>query len=190
MTPIARAAADLRGYFEARDGGLFTQCGETTRRRVIAIDNGTRAALADSVAPRFLAARGALLGRDEVQIGALELSGGDAWNCESRFDQFVYAARGIDVPWSLEVTTAAVSFSESPGAPPMVFPYRTFSVSGSAWTFAFDAEGTDAAESMHIELAGRVCVDGMTDSVYALTATIETMGRTFAGCAWRGEREP
>lgn len=184
---IARPAADVRGYFEARDGGLFTQCGETSRRRVASIAEQTQTVLKDAPGARFVAARGVLRGSDEVEIGEIEVTGGDAWNCESRFDQFFYAARGTDAPWTLEVTGAAVTFTDAPGSPPLLLPYRAFEKSGDQWRFEVD-NGT--GDAFRIALVGQACVDRMTDSVHALTATIVAGDRTYRGCAWRGELEP
>lgn len=182
-------AAVVRGYYESRDGGLFTACGETSRRRVVSVADDTAAALRvltdTSVQPRFLVAQGSPIGRDEVELGTFELVSGDAWNCESRFDEFIYAARGVDAFWALEVTPASVSFVAAPDIKPALFAYRPFAHEGAE--FKYSAE--DANLSIAITLHPESCVDRMTDTVFAYRAAIESGGLTYSGCAWRGQAE-
>lgn len=187
-TPVAESI--LRGYYEARDGGLFTACGETSRRRVPESPETLRAALAqlagDSDQARFVVAQGRLVDRDVAELGDFELISSDAWNCESRFDEFTYAARGLDGFWSLEVTPASVSFVATPGSKPLLFAYQTFARVGEELQFA--AEG--AGNSIQVSLRKEACLDRMTDTVFAHRAVILADGVSYEGCAWRGRAEP
>ena len=189
--PVAESApsiAFLRGYYEARDGGLFTACGETSRRHVKSIDEATAAAIADANKaldrPRFLMAEGNLVGKDEVEIGRFNLISGDAWNCESRLGEVVLSARGTEVLWSLEVTPAAISFSPAPGAAPEIhaFSNLTSDLDG----LALKASNSDFSAL----LKAGACVEAMTDTTFGWSIKVSLKGQTFDGCAWRGLAAP
>lgn len=186
--PVAESI--LRGYYEARDGGLFTACGETSRRRVSELPEASRAALAqlagDADQARFVVAQGRLVGRDAAELGDFELISSDAWNCESRFDEFIYAARGLDGFWSLEVTPASVSFVATPGSKPLLFAYQAFARVGEELKFAADGAGN----SIQVSLRKDACFDRMTDTIFAHRAVILADGASYDGCAWRGRAEP
>ena len=181
--------ANLRGYYEARDGGLFTVCAETTRRRIDRIGDADaqRLAQAAGASPdaRFVAARGDVVDRDTVGIDEIEIIAGAAWNCESRFDGFLYAARGTAEPWSLEVTSASITFADEPGAPPLVVAYAPFVGSASERTFT----AGDVGGPLRITLREEPCAEPLTDTVFPLAARVEVGERSFTGCAWRGEPE-
>jgi uncharacterized membrane protein len=176
----------LRGYYEAVDGGLFTACGETSRRRVLSFSEQMREALRMlSGMPdqaRFMVTQGRLIGRDEVELGAFELISGDAWTCESRLQDFLYGARGEDGSWSLEVTRAAITFIAAPGTPPAVFAYRPLEEKDGALNFVDGQSDT----AFSIDLQPTICLDRMTDSVFALKATVSSSDQSYQGCAWRG----
>lgn len=188
VTPLVNSAAEsiLRGYYEAREGGLFTACGETSRRRVSMFPESSRAALAqlvgDSDQPRFVVAQGRLVDRDVVELGDFELISSDAWNCESRFDDFIYGARGLDGFWSLEATPAAVNFVASPGSSPLLFAYQAFAAASDDRKFA----AQDASNSIEVILRKETCFDRMTDTIFAHRAAIVANGKAYEGCAWRG----
>lgn len=181
--------ANLRGYYEARDGGLFTMCSEDARRRVTRIGDADARQLATATAgsteARFVAARGRTVGSDAVEIDAIEITAGAAWNCESRFDDFFYAARGTEQPWSLEVTSASITLTDEPGAPPLVLAYRPFEAITDGLAYRAD----DPAVAVRIVLEARSCAEALTDTVFALTARVDVGGRLYTGCAWRGEPE-
>ena len=181
-TPLAT----LRGYYEAREVGLFTPCDETRRRRVERMSDAAKALLAqgERAEARFVAARGERVGSNGVAIDGIELVSGMGWDCDSRFDGFHYAARGTSEPWSLEVTSAAVSFADAPGAPPLVVPYQRFARTDDGVVFA------DAGESLRVSLHEKPCADRLGDVDFSLTARVEVGGRVYEGCAWRGEAEP
>jgi uncharacterized membrane protein len=180
----------VRGYYEARDGGLFTACGETSRRRVTAIDTDTAAALAAANKaldrPRFVMAEGNLSGGNAVEIGRFNVIAGDAWNCESRFDRLVLGARGSEVLWSLEVTPAAITLLPAPGAPAEVRAYAGLSSSSDAITV--NAGTPDPEFSIRLEPA--TCVEAMTDTTYGWSISVRSKGRSLSGCAWRGLAGP
>ncbi|MBN8480260.1 MAG: hypothetical protein J0L88_01580 [Xanthomonadales bacterium] len=191
VVPTASAPiASLRGYYEARDGGLFTACDESRRRRIARIDAAAEALLAAHAGAageaRFVAARGERIGTDAVAIDGIELLAGSAWDCDARFDGFVYAARGVAQPWSLEVTAAAVSFNDEPGAPPLVLPYMPFDAIGKERRFESTVDGSP----FHVLLREETCRDTLADTVFAWSARIEAGDRSYEGCAWRGESEP
>ena len=181
--------ANLRGYYEARDGGLFTMCAETRRRRVARIGDSDARRLAEASAQsadaRFIAARGHVVDRDAVEIDAIEIIAGAAWNCESRFDDFLYAARGTTEPWSLEVTSASITFADEPGAPPLVLAYAPFVAIDDGRAFAAE----DAVGPVRIMLMDKPCAEPLTDTAFPLTARVEVGDRSYTGCAWRGEPE-
>lgn len=182
--------ADLRGYYEARDGGLFTACDESRRRRVARIADSAKAMLESSAGAageaRFVAARGERIGSDAVAIDGIELVAGSARDCDSRFDGFLYAARGTAQPWSLEVTPAAVAFSDEPGAPPVVLGYTRFEATAEGRRFEASLDGV----AFRILVRERACRDALTDTLYAFSAEVEAGGNRYEGCAWRGEPEP
>jgi uncharacterized membrane protein len=180
----------VRGYYEARDGGLFTACGETSRRRVTAIDADTAAALAAANKtldrPRFLMAEGNLSGGIGVEIGRFNLITGDAWNCESRLDRMVLGARGSDVLWSLEVTPAAITLLPGPGAAADV---RAFAgLSSTADGMVVNAGTPDPGFSIHLKRD--TCVEAMTDTTYGWSISVRSNGGSFTGCAWSGLAVP
>ncbi|HET9033726.1 MAG TPA: hypothetical protein VFN25_12575 [Dokdonella sp.] len=182
------STAFLRGYYEAREGGLFTACGETSRRQVTSIDEATAAALAKANAnldrPRFLMAEGNLSGKADVEIGRFNLISGDAWTCDSRIDDVVLAARGTDVLWSLEATPAAISFVPAPGRAPEVHGFAGLEASSDG--LALSAADTGFSASLH---AGS-CIEAMTDTTYGWSIRVLDKGQTFDGCAWRGLAAP
>ena len=183
------AAASLRGYYEPQDGGVFTLCGETSRRRVDAMADATRSALdllQASPQPRYLAAAGELVGVDAVRIGPFEIIGGDSWSCDTPNSERYYSGRGTVDLWRLEVTRSALTFDAGPGSSSQVWPYRRFQRDADALIYS-DAE---AAPGIRIRLTPGVCREPMTDSIYALQATVEVASDSYAGCAWRGDREP
>lgn len=178
----------IRGYYEAREGGLFTDCGETSRRHVKSIDQATAAAIAKSNEaadrPRFLMAEGNLSGKDDVEIGRLNLISGDAWNCESRLDDIVLAARGSDVMWSLEATSAAIRFNSAPGTAAESHAYAGLKI-------VPDGLALKAADSeFSANLQAGACVEAMTDTTFGWSIKVNANGQTFEGCAWRGLAAP
>ncbi len=182
------SVAFIRGYYEASDGGLFTACSETSRRRVTSIDVATAAAMAKANQaldrPRYLMAEGNLSGKDEVEIGPFNLISGDAWNCESRLDDVVLAARGADVLWSLEVTPAAVTFAPAPGAAPEIHAFEALQP-GS------DGLGLKTTDSkLSASLHSGACIETMTDTTFGWSIKLMANGQTFVGCAWRGLAAP
>ncbi|HPN80632.1 hypothetical protein [Dokdonella sp.] len=184
------AAVLVRGYFEARDGGLFTACGETSRRHVRSIDEITSTALARSAearaGPLFVVAQGDLIGRDSVSIGAFDLITPDAWSCESKLDGFVAQARGNEVLWSLEVTPASVSFSPGPGSPTAISGYRA--PISSAGSLLFDAG--EGSKAIAIRLDPEPCDERMTGTIFGWSAKVTFKDQAFSGCAWRGTAGP
>lgn len=183
------AAASLRGYYEPQDGGVFTLCGETSRRRVEAMAESTRSALdllQASPQPRYLAASGELVGAEAVRIGPFEIIGGDSWSCDTPNSERYYSGRGTVDLWRLEVTRSALTFDAGPGSSNQVWPYRRFQRDADELIYS-DAE---SAPGTRIRLTPGVCREPMTDSIYALRATIEVASDSYAGCAWRGDREP
>ena len=190
-TAVAESTASIafiRGYYEARDGGLFTACGETSRRHVKSIDAATAAAIAKANEgldrPRFLMAEGNLSGKDDVEIGRLNLISGDSWNCESRLGEFVLSARGSDVMWSLEATPAAISFIAAPGAAAKSHAYAGLEkISDGLALKAADSE-------FSAKLQAGACVEAMTDTTFGWSIKVTAEGQTFDGCAWRGLAAP
>ena len=180
----AQSPAFLRGYFEAREGGLFTACGETSRRRVKSIDADTLAAIVKSNEaldrPRFLVAEGNLIGRDAVEIGHFNIIAGDAWTCDSRLDDLIVGARGTDVLWSLEATSATVSFSAAPGAPPEVHAFAGLQPSSEGFTL------TAGKPEFSATIKPGACVEALTDTTFGWSIAVNAAGKNFAGCAWRG----
>jgi uncharacterized membrane protein len=175
----------IRGYYEHRDGGLFTVCGETSRRQVRMPK--APGFMADALAsagdtPRFLIASGNLVGQDEAEIFGLDLITTDAFDCDSRLQPLLYAGRGNELLSTLEITPAAITFMAAPGAKAEVFPYADFVSRGQARV----AETSGVRSSLRIELRHQACTEKMTGSVFALSARIMTAGKTYSGCAWRG----
>lgn len=185
---VAKAPVFLRGYFEARDGGLFTACGETSRRRVQSIDADTLAAITKANAaldrPRFVVAEGNLIAREAVEIGRFNIIAGDAWACDSRLDDLIVGARGSDVLWSLEATSAAVSFSAAPGAPPEVHAFA--GLQPSAAGLALNADKPEFSAT----LKAGACVEALTDTTFGWSIAVDANGKNFVGCAWRGLATP
>ena len=184
------AVAFLRGYYESREGGLFTACGETSRRRVASVDPATAAALvhanATSDRPRFLMAEGNLRGRDEVEIGHFNIISGDAWTCESRLDEIVLGARGIDVLWNIEVTPATVTFVSAPAATPEVRAYAGFDTAADGLVLKIG--GADTEFSAH--LRAEACLEALTDTTFGWSILVSAKDHTYKGCAWRGLAAP
>jgi uncharacterized membrane protein len=189
ISPVAQPDY-VRGYYEARDGGLFTACGETSRRRVTAIDVDTAAALAAANKtmdrPRFLMAEGNLAGGTGVEIGRFNVIAGDAWNCESRFDRVILGARGSEVLWSLEVTPAAITLLPAPGAAAEVRAFAGLTSTGDG--IAVNAGASDPG--FEIRLKSGACIEAMTDTTYGWSISVRSKGRSLAGCAWRGLAAP
>ena len=190
VLPVAgdvQAPVFLRGFFEERDGGLFTACGETSRRHVASIDPATLAAIAKANEtldrPRFLVAEGNLIARDTVEIGRFNLVAGDAWTCETRLDAVILGARGSEVLWSLEAAPAAVSFSAAPGAVPEVHAFA--GLQSTPEGLALNAR---QAEFSAI-LKRQACIEALTDTTFAWSIEVTSGGKKFAGCAWRGLTE-
>ena len=186
----SQPALFLRGYHESCDGGLFTACGETSRRTLASIDPATADALAQENAkqdrPRFLMAEGNLRGRDAVEIGRFNLISGDAWNCESRLGDIILGARGTDVLWNLEVTPAAATFIAGPNAAPEVHAYAGL---------ADDADGlslrlADKDAAFTVRLRAEACSEAMTGTVFGWSIVVDANGQSFKGCAWRGLAAP
>lgn len=186
----AEAVAFLRGYYEARDGGLFTACGETSRRRVTSVDPVTAAALVQANAlqdrPRFLMAEGDLRARDAVEIGRFNIISGDAWDCDSRLDEIVMAARGSAILWNLEVTRAAASFTLAPAATPEVFAFK--SLQGASGEQILTSGSGEA--SLIANLHADACVEPFTDTTFGWSISVHAIGKEFSGCAWRGLAAP
>ena len=180
----------LRGYFESRDGGLFTVCGETSRRQVRAMDAATSAALVEANSsidrPRFVMAAGNLRGRDALEIGRFEIISGDAFNCESRLEEIVVAARGSAVLWSLEVTRAAASFAPAPTALPVVYPFMSLQEVDGEQVLASGAG--DARLTARLRQAA--CVEPLTDTTFGWSISVQADGMEFSGCAWHGLAVP
>ncbi len=185
---VAPAILTIRGYYEARDGGLFTACGETSRRHVKSIDKATATAMANANKaldrPRFLMAEGNLSGKNEVEIGRFNLISGDAWNCESRLGEVVLAARGTDVLWNLETTAAAVSFTSAPGAETETHGYSGLEKIEDGFVLK------TADSDFSAQLKSAECVEGMTDTTFGWSIQLDAKGQKFDGCAWRGLAEP
>jgi uncharacterized membrane protein len=180
--PVVRL---VRGYFEKRDGGLFTACGETSRRHVRAEQATSRAVDAMAEAgdePRFLVASGNLVGADAVEIFALDLIATDAFDCESPLEGYILSARGTEALWTLEITSAAITFTPAPGATAEIFPHRPFKYSKDLTV----VEANNAQGPIRIELRAELCTEKMTGTTFGLAATVEALGQSFSGCAWRG----
>lgn len=186
----AGAQGQVRGFYEAREGGLFTACGETSRRHVRELDAEALAVLpaadAADLEPQFIVASGNLIGRDGVAIVAIDLATRDAFSCESRLDDVILAGRGLQSLWTLEVTAAAVSFSAAPGARPQLFPYRPVSQSQGKTVL----ESSNADGEIRIELQPGPCSEKMTGTTFGLAASVQTGGQVYSGCAWRGLARP
>lgn len=186
----AETAAFLRGYYEARDGGLFTACSETARRHVTALDPATAAALAQANAlqdrPRFLMAEGTLRARDGVEIGRFNIISGDAWDCESRLGEIVMAARGSAILWSLEVTRAAASFTSAPAAAPEVHAFKSLQAARGEQILT---SGSSTA-GLTARLRAEACVEPLTDTTFGWSIRVHASGKEFSGCAWRGLAAP
>ena len=187
VLPVAgdvQSPAFLRGFYEAREGGLFTACGETSRRHVNSIDPATLAAIAKANEaldrPRFVVVEGNLIARDAVEIGRFNIIAGDAWTCESRLDDVILGARGSEVLWSLEATPAAVSFSAAPGAPPEVHAFAGLQSVPEGLTL--NAGHTEFSATLNPE----ACIDALTDTTFGWSIEVTSGGKKFAGCAWRG----
>ncbi len=180
----AQSPAFLRGFYEAREGGLFTACGETSRRHVTSINPGTLAAIAKANEvldrPRFLVAEGNLISRDAVEIGRFNIIAGDAWTCESRLGDVKLGARGSEVLWSLEATPAAVSFSAAPGASPEVHAFT--GLQSSPGGFTLNAGKSEFSASLKAE----ACVEALTDTTFGWSIDVTAGDRKFSGCAWLG----
>ena len=176
----------LRGYFEAADGGLFTVCGETSRRHVQVMDPTTSAALVKANAsldrPRFVMAEGNLRGRDAIEIGRFEIISGDAFNCESRLNEIVLAARGSATLWNLEVTRATASFTPAPAATPEVYAFE--SLGGNNGELALSSGEADASLTARLQAAA--CIEPLTDTMFGWSISVQADGKEFNGCAWRG----
>lgn len=175
----------IRGYYEHRDGGLFTACGETSRRHASLqkAPGFVAEALASAAKqPRFLIARGNLVGQDQAEIFGLDLITTDAFDCDSRLEGLLYAGRGNESLWTLEVTPSAMTFTAAPGAKAEVFPYAALVAEGQAHV----AETSGAHGTLRIELRDEACSERMTGSVFGHSAKITTAGKTYSGCAWRG----
>ena len=175
----------IRGFYEHREGGLFTACGETSRRKVhMPTAPGFMAeALANAGdKPRFLIARGNLVGQDQAEILGLDLITTDAFDCDSRLEGLLYAGRGSELLWSLEVTPSAMTFTPAPGAKAEVFQYAALLAEGQTHV----AETFGVHGRLRIELRDEACSEKMTGSVFGHSVKISTAGKTFTGCAWRG----
>ncbi|MEP6882278.1 MAG: hypothetical protein ABI866_09810 [Dokdonella sp.] len=180
----AESPALLRGFYEAREGGLFTACGETSRRRVTSINPDTLVAMTKANEaldrPRFLVAEGNLIARDAVEIGRFNIIAGDAWTCESRLDDIILGARGSEALWSLEATPAAVSFSAGPGAPPEVHAF--VGLQSVSEGLALNAGQVEFSATLKPE----ACIEALTDTTFGWSIEVTSGGKKFAGCAWRG----
>lgn len=183
-TRAAGSPAFLRGFYEAREGGLFTACGETSRRHVTSINPETLTAIAKANQavdrPRFVVAEGNLIARDAVEIGRFNIIAGDAWTCESRLDDVNLGARGSEVLWSLEATPAAVTFSAAPGASPEVHAFTRLQTSPEGLTLNAGMAEFSAT------LKSEACVEALTDTTFGWSIDVTAGDRKFSGCAWLG----
>ena len=183
-TGPAESAVFLRGFYEAREGGLFTACGETSRRHVKSINPETLVAMTKANEaldrPRFLMAEGNLIARDAVEIGRFNIIAGDAWACESRLDDIILGARGSDVLWSLEVTPATVAFSAAPAASPEVHAFT--GLESSPEGLSLNAGKSEFSAT----LKAASCVEALTDTTFGWSIDVTAGNRKFSGCAWRG----
>lgn len=184
------AVAFVRGYHESRDGGLFTACGETSRRRVTSVDPATAAALVQANAthdqPRFLMAEGNLRGRDAVEIGRFNMISGDDWNCESRLGEIVLGARGIDPMWSLEVTPAAATFVAGPAASAEVHAFVGLGTASDGLVLKVDAANAE----FNARLRAEACTEALTDTSFGWSIEVTAKNDSYKGCAWRGLAVP
>jgi uncharacterized membrane protein len=101
--------------------------------------------------------------------------------CNAPLNSMRFAAWGNEPFW------AAVDAGESlrlerPGAEPLVAQPRSAREDGGSWV----VEGEIATGKLSLRLTPGFCSDGMSDTLYAWSATVEAPDLQLKGCGFRG----
>jgi len=183
--PTAPAALDLRGQAVlGKDGYGITPCGESAQRIMQLVPS------AKPFLDKFLEG-----GAHEFFVEAEAEPTPDGALRVLRFHRLYTEGPGCSAPlnsmrfaaWGNEPFWAAVDAGEAlrlerPGAEPLVAQPRTAREDGADWV----VEGAVAGGKLSLRLSPGFCSDGMSDTLYAWSATVEAPDLQLKGCGFRG----
>ena len=101
--------------------------------------------------------------------------------CSAPMGSMRFAAFGTEPFWAAIDAGDALRL-ERPGAEPLVAQPRTMREEGGSWI----VEGETGSGLLSLRLTPGFCSDGMSDSLYAWTALVQTPAGELKGCGFRG----
>ena len=101
--------------------------------------------------------------------------------CEAPMNSMRFAAWGNEPFWAAVDAGEALRL-ERPGAEPLVAQPRSARMDGADWV----VEGETATGKLSLRLTPGYCSDGMSDTLYAWTASVEAPEVQLKGCGFRG----
>lgn len=183
--PSAPAHDVLRGQaLLGKDGYGIVPCGESAQR-ILEVAPAAQPFLdkflASGAREFFLEGLGEDAGEGRVRASHIDRLYTEGPGCEARLEGFAFAAYGNEPFWALIDGREGLRL-ERPGEATLLAPGSGLQEQSGEWF----AEADTASGKLSLRLAPGYCSDGMSDALYAWTATARLGEQVFHGCAFRG----
>jgi uncharacterized membrane protein len=186
--PAAPAAVHvhvLRGHAVlGKDGYGIVPCGES-EQKILEITPGAKPFLdkflAGGAHEFFVEAEGAHLDNGHLSVLRFFRLYSEGAGCDAPLQGMAFAAWGNEPFWAAVNAGDALRL-ERPGEAPVIATPVAARQESADWI----VEGASPAGPLSLRLAPGFCSDGMSDALYAWTATARLGEQDFHGCGFRG----
>ena len=183
--PITHVGRGLRGQAVlGKDGYGIVPCGEGSQR-IMEISPSAKSFLdkylAGGAHEFFVEAEGRDLDNGHVFVTRFHRLYSEGPGCKAQLDPSAFVAWGNEPFWAATDAGGTLRL-ERPGAEPMIAQRSDVREADGEWI----VEGETAAGTLSVRLAPGFCSDGMSDALYAWTASASFAGQQLKGCGFPG----
>ena len=183
--PTGPATLDLRGQAVlGKDGYGITPCGESTQKIMQLLPSAKPFLdkfLEGGAHEFFVEAEAEPTPEGGLRVLRFHRLYTEGPGCSAPLNSMRFAAWGNEPFWAAVDAGEALRL-ERPGAEPLVAQPRTAREDGSDWV----VEGATPGGKLSLRLSPGFCSDGMSDTLYAWSATVDGPNLQLKGCGFRG----
>ena len=184
--PITHTGRGLRGQaVMGKDGFGIVPCGESMQR-IMEISPSAKPFLdkylAGGAHEFFVEAEGRDLDNGHVYVTRFHRLYSEGPGCKAQLDPTAFVAWGNEPFWAATDTGGSLRL-ERPGAEPLLAQRSEVREESGAWIVEGEAGGNGL---LSLRLAPGFCSDGMSDALYAWSATASFGGTELKGCGFPG----